>query len=147
MTRALILALALGACGETQEAAAPPPPAEKAPTGVPSTDDSGQPPPVLAAPHNLPSYAPIYRVAVIEQTSGAGPAGRQGGAVTYRTPAAPETVADFYRRELAVLGAVSEARSGASLMLSASRGAERADVTIVPAAEGTRVTIAYELPS
>jgi hypothetical protein len=108
----------------------------------------------IAAPKNMPAYAPLYPGAVIESSvdgiSSTADGGQQGGMVSYRTKAAPEKVAEFYRGKLdaSSLKDRSEANISGSIILgatSAGDGAEGVQVSIVADEDtsGSIVTLIY----
>ncbi|MBL8548603.1 MAG: hypothetical protein JNJ73_01355 [Hyphomonadaceae bacterium] len=145
---AAMLACLAAACGETAVKYTPPAPVEEEelPDAIPPSDDDGVPQAPLSAPFNLPAYAPLRPGAAIEISQATAPSGEPGGLVTFSTDQAPRAVGDFYKGRLQrEFGAVSDAANGPIRQLAAARGAERVDISIMPAEGGARVTIAYVL--
>ncbi|MBX3477775.1 MAG: hypothetical protein KF910_09210 [Brevundimonas sp.] len=107
----------------------------------------------IAAPRNMPDFAPLYPGARIESVlEGNGSAGNRGGMVAFRTADSTGRVAAFYRDRLDASGLSerNDADMNGSLILTASatgdvdRGVQ---VTIAPTADapGSYVTMTYNL--
>ncbi|MBI1407825.1 MAG: hypothetical protein GC145_17055 [Caulobacter sp.] len=120
-------------------------------TGEKATVTTGQ---GIAAPRNMPAYAPLYPGAVVESSvdgvSASADGGQRGGMVSFRTSAAPAKVADFYRGrfDASSLKDRSETNISGSIILgaaSAGGGGEGVQVSIVPAEDGggSVVTLIY----
>lgn len=139
------LACALAGCGEREARVHTDPM-----TGENVTLRTGS---AIAAPTNMPDFAPLYPGARIESVlEGNGSAGNRGGMVAFRTDAATDRVAAFYRESLDASGLSerNDASINGSLILSASatgdidRGVQ---ITIAPTADapGSYVTVTYNL--
>lgn len=102
--------------------------------------------PSLAAPRNLPPYAPLYPGAVIETSvdgvSGADDGARRGGMVAFRTGDDPQRVAAFYRARLDASGLTErgDANMNGTIMLTAASAGEAGhgvQINVSPAPEGS----------
>lgn len=119
-------------------------PAEaSAPSDAASTAAAAETPVVPAAP-GAPGYAALYPGAVLEQpqTVAAGPDG-EGGLVTFRTPASPDEVVNFYREraEQAGLASVTGMNQGDARAYGAAGGtAGSTTLHVVAAPTGTGET-------
>lgn len=111
-------------------------------TGETVTVASG---PGVAAPRNLPAYAPLYPGAVIETSvngvSGADDGGRRGGMVGFRTTDDPQRVAAFYRARLDASGLTErgDANMNGTIMLTAGSADEAGhgvQINISPSPDG-----------
>lgn len=107
----------------------------------------------IGAPAGMPDFAPLYPGARIESVlEGDGGAGRRGGMVAFRTDAATERVATFYRIRLDGSGLANreEVNLNGALILAAT-AADDADrgvqISIAPVADapGSYVTVTYNL--
>lgn len=107
----------------------------------------------IAAPAGMPDFAPLYPGARIESVvEGDGGAGQRGGMVAFRTDAATDRVAAFYRSRLDGSGLTNreEVNLNGTLILAARAGddADRGlQVSIAPMADapGSYVTLTYNL--
>lgn len=107
----------------------------------------------IAAPTNMPDFAPLYPGARIESAlEGSGSVGESGGMVAFRTDSATAQVAAFYRARLDDSGLAdrNEVNLNGTLFLTgnarddADRGVQ---VSIAPTADGpgSYVTVTYNL--
>lgn len=141
----ILLGFALAGCGE-RETRIP----VNAANGENVTLRTGN---AIAAPTNLPEFAPLYPGARIESVlEGNGSTNQNGGMVAFRTDDAPDKVAAFYKARLDASGLAerSSANLGGSMILAANapedvdRGVQ---ISIAPItdAPGSYVTVTYHL--
>ena len=141
----IVLSCALAGCGERETRI----PVDRA-TGENVTLRTGN---TIAAPANLPDFAPLYPGARIESVlEGNGSTSQNGGMVAFRTNDAPDKVVAFYKARLdaSALSERSLANLGGSVILAAN-AADDADrgvqVAIAPITDepGSYVTVTYHL--
>lgn len=116
---ALASALALAACGDSKPAAPAENPADAAipaaaaDAATPAADAAPATSTPLVAPSRpapaAPSFAQMYPGATVTDPAitALGPDGKPGGAVSFTTPASPDTVVAFYRQRAEAAGLVA----------------------------------------
>ena len=141
----MAFACGLSGCGERETRVHPNPV-----TGDNVTLRTGD---AIAAPTSMPDFAPLYPGARIESVlEGGGGGGQRGGMVAFRTDAATDRVAAFYRTRLDGSGLSNreEINLNGALILAANaaddvdRGVQ---ISIAPMADapGSYVTVTYNL--